>query len=93
MWLQYEHIGVTGIYDGIYYNNLAHTRLSLLALIIKDISIVPNLSDKLIVIFSYFMNIVAVTILMLFPVYIWYILYDFKYREIPNYSVAIFFSA
>ncbi|MBN1503385.1 hypothetical protein JW930_07635 [Candidatus Woesearchaeota archaeon] len=85
---------ITGLYDIVYFGKLsADKHMTLLSLIRSDWQ--TNSLVNIFLVVNYVMNLVIVSILMVFPAFIWYVLsgFDTSLEKIPNAFIALFFSS
>jgi hypothetical protein len=83
-----------GLNKTLYIENIGVKRTTIFYLVLNDIKTLNLFYNKLFVVMGYFFNIIAILFLMIFPAYIWYVLYTpKKVSNIPNFLIALFYSS
>ena len=80
----------------IYVEGFQNNHSTLVSLLFSDYEVVTVLSSRFFLIIGYMMNTVAITFLMLFPLFIWVVLYHKKSDkefQINNFIISLFFSS
>ncbi|MBN2421800.1 hypothetical protein JXB41_01120 [Candidatus Woesearchaeota archaeon] len=84
---------VLGFSKTLYFSKIGESRSTIFFLLLNDMSSAQLISEKIFLISGYLFNIVAIVILMTFPSFIWYVMYDVKTRKVSNFLISLFFSS
>ena len=82
---------IINIHDILYFEQLGQERLSIFPMMIKDLSLVSSLWDKLSIITVYLFNLIAILSLLILPGYIWYKLYKRQGFYVSHLKLSMFF--
>jgi hypothetical protein len=89
---------ITGLSESIYLagNEAMHRPLIGLightGLLFSDMNQVLGMADKISIAILYALNIIGISMLMLAPAYIWYLLFSKRPMEVPAWVIALFYA-